>query len=464
MRVVHVLAACAAMGAVGCPPLGDDYEVVSAGDAAHDASAEHSGGTGAVGGSDGAAGSGGSLGGAGGDSSAEGGCSACDATCCAGSCVNLELDTANCGACDNACAANRACNFGKCSSGWIAMSPPPPGFSARIKAAQAWTGTALFIWGGADASGAELDSGALYDPIADTWELVPNGPNTPSGRVLATALATSAGIIVWGGGDNAGTVDYADGALYRPQLKSWTKLVTAPGARRAPIGVWTGASALFWGGWDKAGAPVQGSVLFDPALGWSAASAVGDPGALSDAAWAFSKDALYLCGGQLAGAEVDTCFSEALSDGSWSALPKGVSARYGAFGAWDGSRFWVWGGRDATNAKQDGMSFDGSVWANITPTSGTPPAARWQSQRRAGWSVSTSKDVVLVLGGLSVNPDSVLMDGAVYDASGAWTSVPSWPSGQAHEFGVGIWTGAEMIVWGGQSGSSLSLKGERFAP
>lgn len=461
-----------ALGVAGCPPLSDDYTIVasdaSAGaDGALGGSAgSTSGGSGGLGGID--ASSGGTSGGAGdsgSDALADAGCDDCSQTCCGAQCVDLDLDPKHCGACGAACPSKRSCNFGKCASGWLATAAPPVGFEARVKAAATWTGSKVFIWGGADANGAELANGALYDPLDDSWTLIPTGPNTPSKRVLATAVATGSTVVVFGGGDNAGTVDYQDGAVFDLGTQSWSALAAAPSARRAPIGIWTGTQVLFFDGWDKTGAPVGGSMLFDPSSGWTNASTVNAPSPRSDVAWAASGTDLYLTGGRVSGTtKTDEAYGESLSTGDWTVLAKGPSSRYGSFGAWDGTRFVVWGGRDDATEKADGKALEGLTWSNLPPATGVA-SGRWLSRGRAGWAAGVAPKVVLFVGGIAGT--SILMDGAVLDESSApsaWKPVPEWPSKESHEWGVGVWTGAELFVWGGQSGNVLTLKGERYSP
>jgi len=311
----------------------------------------------------------------------------------------------------------------------------------------------------------ELDTGALYDPMTDAWTLLPKGPATPSGRVLATAVSTGSSVIVWGGGNNAGSVDYADGASFDLATQSWSTIPDAPVALRAPIGVWTGTRALFWGGWDKANTPAAGSLWFDPSSGWATASTNGQPSARDSVAWGTSATDLFLSGGRIGAlTKTDETFGQALSTGTWTSLPKGPSARYGAFGAFDGERFVVWGGRDEASSKTDGQTLTGTTWVSLPPS---PMAGRWQSRRRAGWAFAVAQRVVLFAGGLSVSPETVLTDGTLLDASGStaiWQPVSAWPSGESHEWGVGVWTGTELFVWGGQSANVLTLKGERYLP
>jgi hypothetical protein len=212
---------------------------------------------------------------------------------------------------------------------------------------------------------------------------------------------------------------------------------------------------------------VAGAHFFAPASGWSADT--GAPPARRDAASAVSNTDLFLYGGRaqaLPGApKFDTAFRLGLADGAWASIEKGPSGRYGSFGASDGKRFFVWGGRDDNTTKPGGSVYSGTAWGPCANT-GTP-SARYASEREAGWAVGVRDGVVLVLGGRTVVPPATLRDGGIYDMSGGtaiWKPVPAWPSGEDHDWAAAVWTGSEFVIWGGRTGSTPTAKGVRYLP
>lgn len=488
-RSVLLVAACA-VGFSGCPlAMNNDYKIVGssaggaggssgASDAAGatagsaglpDASTDGGGSGGGASGSGGSGGSAGVSGSAGGPSDAGVGCDGCSGVCCNNVCVDTNTDPANCGGCGAACSVGRSCLFGKCQVGWVASTAnPPSGFVPREKAAYAWTGSQIFIWGGEDGSGNALGDGALYNPATDTWSKVAQDVNAPSPRVLATAVAVGNVVVVWGGGDPGGTTDYQDGAAYDLLGRVWTKLSSAgatPPAERAPGGWNASGQLLFWGGWTKSQVPVAGAFVYTLAGGsWSKASTNNDPGALLYAATGWSGTKLYVDGGQPNGAgRTDHCYEYTQAADSWTTLPNGPNQRYGAFGTWDGQAFVVWGGTDGTNVMNDGQYFSGNTWTHMS-TSGAP-TARWAPVRQSGWSARIADGKTLILGGSGSSPGSFMTDGAIYNrTSDSWTPVQSWPSSEDHEWGVGVWTGSEFVLWGGRNGAQVTASLERYAP
>jgi N-acetylneuraminic acid mutarotase len=127
---------------------------------------------------------------------------------------------------------------------------------ARNAAAAVWTGSRVLIWGGSTYNGQYQvhNTGALYDPVADTWTPT-STTGAPSPREFFAYAWTGNTLIVWGGctddptcGDSTFT-----GGQYDPVANSWTptELAGAPNARGKTKGVWTGTEFIVWGGFTN---------------------------------------------------------------------------------------------------------------------------------------------------------------------------------------------------------------------
>ena len=353
----------------------------------------------------------------------------------------------------------------------MSVKAAPVGLVARSKAASVALGKSVFIWGGQDGSGKALDDGAIYSPAKDSWTYLSKDAGAPTARIMATALWTGSVVIVFGGTDATGNTVYRDGSIYDPVANSWSAL-PASGAisrRSAPFAFWDGTRALFWGGLGATGFGVPNADRFD-LTSWSTSTNSGDPGALSFPAVAFDGSVVYLMGGQLNGNRQDKVFAYSTSTDSWTNLTKSLlTARSSAFGAWDGSHFVVWGGRDDANGlRNDGKYLSGTTWTSLNTAVGSGvPSPRLLAFRRSGWSFQTSPGAFAVMGGqVSVTAAATLStNGGSYNvALQQWSSIPDWPSADVHEYGMGVWTGEEFVVWGGRDATGVTSTGDRWAP
>lgn len=369
--------------------------------------------------------------------------------------------------CVATCNVKRACIANACAGGWVAMATPPAQLVARSRAASVAMGKSVFIWGGLDNEGAALTDGAIYNPALDNWKYLPRDTGSPSGRIMSTAVWTGAAsnkVIVYGGTDAAGTMTYKDGAVYDVAENSWAALPPGPmnSRRSASFGYWDGTRAVFYGGLNGTNS-VAGADRFDLKT-WTVSGPSGDPGLLGFAAVAFDGSAMYLQGGVIGATRQDKVLSYTSSTDSWSSLSKSLSVRTGAFGAWDGTRFVVWGGQDDAGLRNDGKAMLGATWTDLAAS---PLEGRRIAFRRSGWSFQVKLGVVAIIGGLTstTGVGTLAINGASYDfEKGQWTSIPDWTSLESHEYGIGVWTGEEFVIWGGRDQNVSTLTGERWAP
>ena len=392
----------------------------------------------------------------------------CEGTCCDDACVDLQSDPANCGRCGNACPQGRLCRSNECY-GWTAMSPPPAAFVPREKAAYAALGeNKLLIFGGLDDQGNTLNSGAIYDVSTDSWTLLPQTENVPSPRQLATAAWTGLRVFVMGGRDAASTVSFSDGARYDPETNTWLPLPSLPSGRAAPWAMPASNYILLWGGLSASGAALSGGERYvyggtTPTASWTnVAMTMYSPDRVTDAAWGTTETLAYLFGGRIGGTTISNKgFLYTTSSNGWSNLPPGPSARFGAFGTCDGTAFFLWGGRDDVNVKNDGYRY-GAAWTSLDGADA--PSSRWASYRRTGWAFAFGTGDIAILGGMDL-AGKPLTNGGRYDrATNSWSSIPPWQSEEAHEYGVAALVDGEIFVWGGRNGAVLTATGERYLP
>jgi Sporulation and spore germination len=139
--------------------------------------------------------------------------------------------------------------------------------------------------------------------------------------------------------------------------------------------------------------------------------------------------------------------------GAWRSIaPAPIAGRDGAAAVWTGRQLLVWGGHGRSGYQglrplRDGAAYDpaGDRWSPI-PTApagvqGTSAAAAWTGSRMLVW--------------LGNAPDGPAV-GATYDpARRSWRRIAPSPIGARESFST-VWTGYELIVFGGSSGDGLA--------
>jgi N-acetylneuraminic acid mutarotase len=269
--------------------------------------------------------------------------------------------------------------------------------------------------------------------------------STPFTATLTTGISDLAG-------NHLGTSYSWSFTTVGSQLGSWqaTSLTGAPFARNGHVAVWTGSEMIVSGGlaWDTDWSRFEYTTQFGrykPETGiWSVAS--GAPaGVYQKAVWTGSR--MLVFGGYEAGTALTRGAAYDPVADAWSALSTAgqPSARYGHTAVWTGSEMIVWGGRvssSSTTGLGTGARYNPATdtWQPVSMTGAPSP--------RYGHSAVWTGSEMIVWGG------SYLADGARYNpATDTWTplSTAGAPSGRLDH--TAVWTGSEMIVWGGWNNS-----------
>ena len=139
-------------------------------------------------------------------------------------------------------------------------------------------------------------------------------------------------------------------------------------------------------------------------------------------------------------------------------------ARVAHTAVWGTGDMLVWGGHDGnTVPKNSGGRFDpqGNSWTAITTTGA--PTARWG--HTAVW---TGSEMIIWGGSDTAISNIIFGDGARYDPqTDTWTAMSSIGAPSARVFHPAVWTGTEMMVWGGASTLNLNVNfatGARYNP
>ena len=322
--------------------------------------------------------------------------------------------------------------------------------SARAFHTAVWTGSEMIVWGGLDGSNV-LNTGGRYNPATDSWTAT-STPNGLDGRYYHTAVWTGSDMIIWGGLDDH--INVGDtGERYNPNTDSWA-VIAAGGLdpRYLHTAVWTGSEMIIWGG-EWLGGPLYGDGARFPS--WTPTSLTNAPSrrAGHTAVWTGGEMIIWGATGDSTGGRYNP------STDSWTATSTtNAPTASNHTAVWTGSEMIIWGGFNYPNVLNTGGGYDPST-DSWTATTTNAPHARWF--HTAVW---TDSDMI-VWGGCFGNPCSNFVDtGGIYDpGTDSWTATSTTNAPSARAYHTAVWTGSEMIVWGGQDDSGNNLNtGSRY--
>lgn len=143
--------------------------------------------------------------------------------------------------------------------------------------------------------------------------------------------------------------------------------------------------------------------------------------------------------------------------GRWTMLPPSpLEVSGGRTAVWTGTEMILWGGEYG----------DGSHHAPDAGAAYNPATREWRTLRMAPyWSLAGHSAIwtgteMIVWGGVTSGPES----GAIYDpARDRWQLVPEGPLGDPRHGHEAVWTGDRMIVWGGLAQGPVPLSGAEAA-
>src|SRR4029453_1015861 len=350
-------------------------------------------------------------------------------------------------------------------------TPTPRRYHAAV-----WTGSEMIILGGILPfhifPGLFTNTGGKYDPSTDSWTATTT-MHAPTGRELPTTVWTGSEMIVWGGYSYDGSDNYWNtGGRYNPGSDSWlpTSTVNAPVGREAHTAVWTGRAMIVWGGLDVLpnGLPqdLNTGGIYNPGTNsWTATSTAHAPSARDShaAVWTGSEMIIWGSGNDTSGGRYNP------NTNSWVATStiNAPASRSGAKAVWTGSEMIVWGGFAFVGPGD--IYFDTGGRYNPNTNSWTATSTTNAPTARSGHTAVWTGSEMIVWGG---HGDFDLLGyyfntGARYDPStDSWTATSTVNAPDGRYRHTAVWTGSEMIVWGGilYSNTSTGTGGRYCAP
>lgn len=334
------------------------------------------------------------------------------------------------------------------TNSWIATGTTDAP-TARSNHTAIWTDTEMIVWGGASDAGF-LSTGGKYNPITDSW--VPTD-NTPNPRARHAAVWTGSEMIVWGG-NNAEDGDLDTGGRFDPATDNWiaTSTANAPVPRLLPTAVWTGSEMIVWGGFNFDSGDVNTGGRYNPITdSWIATSTTNAPTGRESHTAVWTGSSMIIWGGYDGTNYFNTGGRYNPSTNSWTATniinaPEGRET-HGA--VWTDSEMIVWGGLGDSGYFDTGGRYN-PVTDNWTATNtANAPVAR--NVHDAIW---TGKEMIIWGGSYIFIDTHYLNTGGRYNPNtDSWTATSTTDAPEARTTHTAVWTGSEMIVWGGQAGT-----------
>ncbi len=334
--------------------------------------------------------------------------------------------------------------------------------SARFDHSAVWTGSKMVIWGGNTINGI-TNTGAIYDQATDTWTKT---VDAFLGKMGHTTIWTGNEMIVWGGKDVAGESSSATGARYNPNEDKWLTMSASPLlGRYYHTAVWTGNEMIIWGGahdyYDNTGAKYNPSTNT-----WSFISTTGAPPLtrqMHTAVWT-GKEMIIWGGWQAGPGSVNTGAKYNPASDTWTPIStiNAPSPRYEHTAVWTGTKMIIWGGNyNDANGTYYGLN-NGGIYDPAADT-WTPISNTNTSSARSRHTAIWTGNEMIIWGG---QDDSVTEShGARYNPlTNSWVPMATTSLFPRRSFHTAVWTGSDMILWGGLGGGQVFNTGAKYSP
>lgn len=285
----------------------------------------------------------------------------------------------------------------------------------------------------------------------------------PSARVGHTAIWDGSQMIVWGGTVAPATY-VASGAMYRPDSDSWVTVSTvdAPAARSGHTAVWTGSEMILWGGVGVSG-PLKSGGRFTPGKQtWRPVATKNAPAERKAHVAVWTGSRMLVWGGMNNSGLLDdgALYDPATDDWTLLNAPNSPEARQGAAAVWAGDRFLMWGGRGENGELDTGGQL---LFSGDSPTGWSVISATGAPSARSGHTAVWSGGELLIWGGQSGG--AALGDGAAYSPDAdTWAAIGASGAPTARAAHGAVWTGGEMLIVAGGTGAGEFASGAAYDP
>jgi N-acetylneuraminic acid mutarotase len=358
---------------------------------------------------------------------------------------------------------NSGGRYNPATDSWAATSASP--LEARRQHTAVWTGSEMIIWGGCvdfQCSNSR-ETGARYNPANDSWTPTATLGNN-NNRSNHAAVWTGSEMIITGGCRSGECQRSIENIIrYTPSGDTWREARYEPlpiPPRQPHKAVWTGTEMLVWG--------VDASMFdtsvyrYNPVTNrWTRTFVLGAPDARYDFSLVWTGTEMIVWGGDVQGIGVTRTggrFNPMTNVWTETNIDGAPTSRFLHEAVWTGTEMIIWGG-----ARENGTTTNTGARYNPGTNTWTAMATTNAPTGRVfGSSIWTGQEMV-VWGGSDLASSTYFNTGGRYNpATNAWTATSLANAPSPRNSHTAVWTGQEMIVWGGRDGAALFNTGARY--
>jgi nucleotide-binding universal stress UspA family protein len=309
-----------------------------------------------------------------------------------------------------------------------------------------WSGRELLLYGVVHPSKeAPYGAGAAYNPATNTWRKLPRAPGRA--ETMEGGYTT-----VWTGSEMLGQ-GLGLNLAYNPTTNRWRSILGFSDS--TAVTVWTGRQLLSWGGGCCGSDSAEGAAYTPATNARQQLPPAPLAGRHTSGAWT-GTELIVVGGGNTDGRIFRDAAAYNPTTRSRRRLPPMPAPRTGATATWTGTEVLVVGGHHS-GILTGGLYADGVAY--------NPATNRWRQLPgmevgRIGHSAVWTGRQLLVWGGQTVRAGvrTAPPHGLAYDpAANRWSTLPTAPL-RGRTGHLAVWTGDQMLVWGGSAARDPRLR------
>ena len=245
---------------------------------------------------------------------------------------------------------------------------------------------------------------------------------------------------------------------------TWTPTAGPPDGRDGVTAAWTGSEMIVWGGWLGGEYYVGTGGRYDPSIDtWTPTNNSDAPTSRSYHTAVWTGNEMIIWGGfNFNDGYLNTGGRYNPITDSWvpTTTINAPAGREFHTAVWTGNEMIVWGGSDSSNNMyfNTGGKYNSDTDTWVATSTTNAPVGRY------GHTAVWTGNEMIVWGGLDQNIFELNSGGRYNAATNSWTATTTANAPAGRDAHRAVWTGTDMIVWGGFGGNNNLNSGGRYNP